>query len=303
MNYLLRHLQVFFYTLGQLVRSPFASLMTISVIGITLALPATLYLLVDNIQRVTAGWDGEAQISLFLKKNVAASGARFLQQRLLRMPEVKHVEWIPPEQGLAELRKISGFAGALKVLDDNPLPGVLVVVPKKSYATPDGLKPLLQKLDKLSEVDLAKIDLEWVQRLQAMLQIIRRGVLVLAGLLALAVILIIGNTIRLAILNRRDEIEITKLIGATNAFVRRPFLYSGFLQGLLGAIMAWLLVTAILLLLDGPIQELTSLYGSRFRVQGLNLATSGLLLLGGGTLGWLGSRLSVGRHLRNIEPQ
>ena len=301
-NYLLRHLQVFFFSLGQLARAPFASLMTVSVIGITLALPVGLYLLMHNLEQVSAGWDSGAQISLFLKRGVSEKSARALAHRIEARKQVRTVRYLSAEDALDEFKRLSGFGEALDALDRNPLPPVLIVTPQADQAQPAALDRLLAELRRYGDVDLAQLDLEWVKRLQVILRLAQRGVWLLATLLGLAVVLTIGNTIRLAILNRRDEIEVIKLIGGTNAFIRRPFLYSGLLQGLLGAAMAWLIVGAGLSLLSGPVADLATLYGSGFRARGLGLQ-GGLALLGAGAaLGWAGSRIAVGRHLRDIEP-
>ncbi len=302
-TYLLRHVQVFFYSLGQLARTPFASLMTIAVIGIALALPSGLYLLIDNAQRVSAGWDGSPKISLFLKQNTGDRVTKDLAEKIRRMPAVKSVDYIAPEDALAEFRRWSGFGDALDALDQNPLPPVLIVQPGANSENPNAVERLVDELRRHGDVESAQLDLAWVKRLYQLLQLARRGVWILAVLLGLAVILIMGNTIRLAVLNRRDEIEIIKLVGGTNAFIRRPFLYTGLMQGIAGALVAWALVSAVLALLSQPIADLAHLYASSFVPQALG-ARGALILLGaGGALGWLGSRFAVARHLRDIEPR
>ncbi len=302
-NYLLRHAQVFFFSLGQLTRTPVATLLTVAVIGITLALPAGLYVGIVNVQQLADGWQDNGQISLFLKQEVTAAATEKLADRIRRMPGVAGVDYISRDAALAEFKKLSGFGNALNALDRNPLPAVLVVHPAARHADPDKLQALLKELRRSNEVDIAQLDLDWVRRLHAILDLAQQAVLILAGGLAVAVLLIIGNTIRLAVLNRRDEIEITKLIGGTNAFIRRPFLYAGILQGLFGAIFAWLLVGLALLLLSDPIHRLAGLYGSRFEIENLGFLATLTLIATGGLLGWLGSRLAVGRHLRAIEPR
>jgi len=301
-NYLLRHAQVFFYSLGQLTRTPVATFLTVAVIGITLALPASLYVAIENVQRLASGWEDNGQISLFLKQDVPGAAIEKLADKIRRLPAVSWVDYVSREAALTEFKRLSGFGEALNALDRNPLPAVLVVHPAATHAHPDKLQALLKDLRRFNEVDIAQIDLDWVRRLHAMLELARQGVLILAAGLAIAVLLIIGNTIRLAVLNRRDEIEITKLIGGTNAFIRRPFLYTGTLQGLLGALLAWLLVGLGLLLLADPIDNLAGLYGSRFEAENLGILATLALIGSGGLLGWLGSRLAVGRHLRAIEP-
>jgi cell division transport system permease protein len=301
-NYLLRHTQVLFYTLGQLTHTPVATFLTVAVIGITLALPAGFYVAIENVQRLASGWEDNGQISLFLKQDVSVAATEKLADKIRRLPGVSWVDYISREAGLAEFKRLSGFGEALDALDHNPLPVVLVVHPAATLTHPDKLQALLKDLRRYNEVDIAQIDLDWVRRLHAMLDLAQQAVLILACGLAIAVLLIIGNTIRLAVLNRRDEIEVTKLIGGTNAFIRRPFLYAGTLQGLLGALLAWLLLGLGLLLLSHPIHSLASLYGSRFEAENLDFLATLVLIGSGGLLGWLGSRLAVGRHLRNLDP-
>lgn len=301
-NYFMRHAQVFFFSLGQLSRTPIATFLTVAVIGISLALPACLYVAIENLQRLSGSWDSNGQISLFLKRDITGAEAEKLAAKIRALPTVSRVNYISREAALAEFKQLSGFGEALEALERNPLPAVLVVLPSDADSHPDKLQALVKQLRRYNEVDIAQIDLEWVRRLHAILELARQGVLILAGGLGVAVLLIIGNTIRLAVLNRRDEIVITKLIGGTNAFIRRPFLYAGTLQGLLGAILAWLLVAMALLLLSSPIDNLAGLYGSRFKAENLGFHATLALLAAGGLLGWLGSRLAVGRHLRTLEP-
>ncbi len=297
-----RHLQVFFYTLGQICRQPFASLMTAAVIGIALALPTGFYVLLKNVQQVSSSMDDVTQISLFLKKEINEKQAQELSSRLQKMPEVESIQHISPQEALEEFRQYAGFSTALKVLDENPLPSVLVIDPIDRFATPEVIGSLLEQLEIIPEVEIVRLDMQWIKRLNALLETSQRGVLILATLLAMSVPLIVGNTIRLAINNRRDEIEITKLIGATDAFIRRPFLYSGLWYGLLGGIIAWLLITGSLGLLSAPVERLSLLYDSTFILHALDFSTSFKLLAISALLGWLGSWLAVGRHLREIEP-
>ena len=301
-NYFMRHAQVFFFSLGQLSRTPIATFLTVAVIGITLALPACLYVAIENLQRLSGSLDSNGQISLFLKRDVIGAEAEKLAAKIRALPAVSRVNYISREAALAEFKQLSGFGEALETLERNPLPAVLVVLPSDADAHPDKLQALLKQLRRYNEVDIAQLDLEWVRRLHAILELARHGVLILAAGLGVAVLLIIGNTIRLAVLNCRDEIVITKLIGGTNAFIRRPFLYAGTLQGFLGAILAWLLVALALFLLSSPINNLASLYGSRFAAENLGFLATLALLATGGLLGWLGSRLAVGRHLKTLEP-
>ena len=289
-----------FATLGQLARAPLASALTLAVIGIALALPSGLYVMLDNFQRLSAGWDRGTQISLFLKRNVSEGQALKLAQQLRALPTVSGVDFISREAALAEFKQRSGFGAALNALDNNPLPAVLVVRPAASD-NPAAVETLVASLARLPGVDQVLLDIEWLRRLTVILQLTERAVLLLAALLSLAVLLIIGNTIRLAVVNRQTEIEVVQLVGGTAAFIRRPFLYAGLLQGLLGGLLAWVLVEGSLWLLNGPAQELAGLYGSQFTLIGLEAGPGISLVAGGAVLGWLGARLAVGQQLRRFE--
>jgi cell division transport system permease protein len=302
-NYFARHAQVALNTLGRLYRMPLPSLMTAAVIGIALALPSGLYLLTGNLQRLSTQWDGSANFSLFLKQSISQHQLKALKNTLEQWPEIENLRLITPEQALAEFRELSGFGDALDTLEENPLPSVLTIKPVPSHANADSAARLLERLRALPEVELAQLDLQWVKRFHAIVDIVRRSIWVMAALLGLAVLLIIGNTIRLEIQNRRDEIEITKLIGATNAFIRRPFLYSGFWYGIGGAILAGVLVEFAFLQLHEPVRQLAGLYQSGFTLKTLSLLELSSLLVSGATLGLLGAWLAVGRHLAAIEPR
>ncbi len=301
-TWLTRHAQVSLSSLGRLYRAPLASFMTAAVIGIALALPAGLYLLTTNLQQLSDRWDSNADFSLFLQQDLGISQAQALAGRLSDWPEIDTLQLITPDAALAEFRAHSGFGGTLDSLDKNPLPAVLAIKPADRYSDADSAAALLERLQALPEVELAQLDLQWVKRFNAMVDIVRRSIWIMAALLGLAVLLIVGNTIRLEIQNRRSEIEITKLIGATNAFIRRPFLYAGFWYGLLGAILALLLIQLTFLQLHGPVHQLAELYQSDFRLQALTGNEALALLLAGILLGLLGALLAVGRHLAAIEP-
>ncbi len=301
-GYFERHLQVLVHSLGQLNRAPLSALITAAVIGIALALPAGLYVLVDHARQLGGHWNETTQISLFLKQDIDTEQGTALADSLAAREGIDGVEYISPQQGLVEFREFSGFGDVLDTLESNPLPGVIVVQPDVS-SPPEAIQSLLEQLQALSEVDIAQLDMEWVKRLHTIIDIIQRAVITIAVLLALAVLLIVGNTIRLDIENRREEIVITKLIGATDGFIRRPFLYTGFWYGLAGALIALLLVNVSLALLQQPVRRLAGLYGSDFQ---LGFTTPGmvmLLLFAGIVLGLLGALLAVSRHLRAIEPE
>ncbi|MCW8891174.1 MAG: permease-like cell division protein FtsX [Sedimenticola sp.] len=300
--WLMRHLQVSLASLGRLVRTPLSTLMTTLVIGIALALPSGLYLLLTNAEALSGNWEGAASISLFLTQETHDEQTQALADKLRLDPAILHVQVIERSQALEEFRQRSGFADVLASLNENPLPSLIIVEPQPEHTEPAPAEELLDRLKKIQEVDFAQLDLEWVRRFHAITEIAQRGVLILASLLGLSVLLIVGNTIRLEIQNRHAEIEITKLIGGTNAFIRRPFLYNGAWYGLFGGLSAWLMVSLSLLLLDNPVAHLAGLYHSGFELAGADLTTLGLLLGGSTLLGLTGSWIAVGRHLNEIEP-
>jgi cell division transport system permease protein len=295
------HIDVAGEAYHRLWSTPLATLMTLAVLAIALALPGTLLAGLKNLQLLSLDMGTEPRISLYLHTQVSDADADALSRRLLQRDDLAAVEMISREQGLREFRQASGMDDVLKYLSGNPLPTVIVVLPRDlSKAS----LPLLQeKLKALPEVEDAVLDLEWIQRLAALVELARQAVLVFGVLLALAVLLVVGNTIRLAIESRRDEIVVAKLVGATNAWVRRPFLYTGLWFGMLGGIFAWVLVQVSLLLLQQPVEQLVDLYQSSFRIVGLGLLGSAGLICASMLLGWLGAWLAVGRHLREIEPR
>ena len=302
-SYLLRHAQVLLSSMGHLARSPGSTLMTVCAIGITLALPTLLYLVVQNVEEASRNLQGKAQVSVFLKLDLPTEAAEALRDELSRLDAVASSQLITAEQALDEFRSNSGFGEALDILSDNPLPSSIILHIEDSYDDPAVIEPLVNEISTRPEVDLAQWDMAWVMRLHVILELIQRAVIILAVLLVLAVVIIISNTIRLAILNRRDEIEIMKLIGATNRFIRRPFLYDGVLQGLLGALCAVAIVSVCIKLLQDPVVELITLYRSDFATTGISLRAFAALLAAGSALGWLSARAAVGRYLRHIEPK
>ena len=298
--YALDHARTLLFSLGRLYRSPLSSLLTTAVIGIALALPCALYLAIQNMQNATDGWKNVAKISLFLTSQTAQQEMHSLSLRLGAREDIAEVETITAEQALEDFRRRSGFAEALEVLDENPLPHVIVVTPTLEHS--NEVETLAKELNALSQVESALLDMQWLQRLQAMMSTARRVLIAVAAMLSVAVLLVVGNTIRLEILSRENEIRVTKLVGATDAFIRRPFLYGGLWYGLSGGILAWIMVNITILWVDGPAQEVALLYDSQYRISGLGALDSLILLLLSALLGLAGSWLAMGRHLDNIEP-
>lgn len=301
--YTLHHRQVARDSLLRMLRKPLGSLATWLVIGIALALPGGLVVAIDNLERLGAGWDGAPQISLFLQMNVADDAARALGDRLSRRPDVAAVKVISREQALAEFRQQSGFGDVVDQLAGNPLPAVVTVRPLQLVRDATAVQRLFEEVKALPEVDRAVLDLQWVERLYAILALGRQMALALGVALGLGVVLVVGNTIRLAIESRRDEILVVKLVGGTNSFVRRPFLYTGLWFGIGGGIVALLMLAAGLHWLEGSVAHLADLYGSEYRLTSLGVSHVLALLLAGALFGWLGSWWAVQRHLGAIEPR
>jgi cell division transport system permease protein len=298
-----RHAQALLGSLGRLARNPFSTALTLIVIGLALALPTALRLFVTNAQIATGGLAGAISMSVYLKTDVPLAKAQQLRDSARARADVAHVELITADQALEEFKTYSGFGAALEALQENPLPHVLHVYPGGDAQSAAGVEVLRRYFSAWPEVDLVQVDTEWVMRFNAILDVLRRVAGIAAVLLGAGVLAVIGNTIRLEILNRRDEIEVTKLVGGSNAFVRRPFLYTGALYGLGGALLAWSIIEVTVTILGGPIGTLAQLYGSRYSLQGPSMQEVGALLGGGIVLGWLGAWLSAARHLHTIEPR
>jgi cell division transport system permease protein len=300
--YFSRHAQVLIGSLGRIVHQPVAALMTMGVIAVALALPLFLSLLLQNARSATGNWNEAYDLSVYMDKKAGAVRVQALSKQLRQRGDVAAVRIITAEQALAEFRSNSGFGTALDALEDNPLPDTLVVTPTLAASTPQGTESLKTAIAAMGEVQTVQIDTEWVKRLHAMLDLLRRVVLLTGGLLGIGIVLIVSNTIRLDILNRRAEIEVMKLVGASDGFTRRPFLYTGIWYGLGGGLLALTLVAVASTVLARPVANLAFLYGSAFSLEGLKIVT-GLTVLGLAVgLSWIGSWLAATRHIRSIEP-
>jgi cell division transport system permease protein len=300
-RYLALHRDNFGDALRRLARQPFATVLTVLVIAIALALPAGLRVLVGNLGALSGGWQSAADFTVYFKLDVPTDRARVLAREIAARADVAGVQFIDRASALEEFRGHSGFGAALDALEGNPRPDTLVVRPASGAA--GDVEGVAAALRKLPETDLVQLDTQWVARLRAMLALATRIVDLATVLLALAVAIVVGNTIRLEIQNRSTEIEVTKLVGATDGFIRRPFLYLGLCYGLAGAVLAYLLILATLAILGAPVRHLAALYDSRFTLAGLSLRESALLLAGGAFLGWAGAGLATARHLRAVEPR
>lgn len=283
-------------SLRQLLRRPLSSGLTIAVMGIALSLPLAFYLLLVNVQHFSAALGDAQSVNVFLQPAVTAAGADALAQGLRARPDVGAVTLRSPQQGLAEMAAMQGFSTAVKALPDNPLPFVLLVEPRAGIQRA-GVAALVAAVRAAPSVDLVQDNGEWRARLDALIALGRRATVLLAALLGAAAVLVVGNTIRLDIRARADEIAVQQLIGASAAFVRRPYLYEGAWYGLAAGLVAVWLVLLLETVLAAPVRDLVASYAGRLRLGGLDWAT-----LGGGwtvavVLGWLGAFIASARQL------
>ncbi len=297
------HVRQMFASIGELYRTPLATIMTVAVLGISITLPGVLYILVKNTEAVTENWQKAAEISLFLKQDVTSAEANQLVTRLSLRPEIKEVKYISADDALQEFVLLSGLGDAIEYLETNPLPSVVTVSPTQRHATPRAAENLVMELKKEREVESGSVDIEWLERLNASMSFAKDIVYALSLLLLIAVVLIIGNTIRLNILNKRDEIVVMKLVGATDAFIHRPFLYTGFWYGLLGGVVAWFCITVLLVWLGFTLQKVFNTFNVELDITGLDISALVTMMLVSIIMGLLGSFLSVRKHVRSIEPE
>ncbi len=295
------HARVSKETLQQLIANPFSSTMTWLVIGIALGLPAILFVVLQNVADISGDWGGKPRVSLYLQADVTVEAGRGFARGIENRDDIETASFISSDDALREFQNRSGFGEVLSTLDRNPLPHVIEVIPVSQ--DPMALSSLVSGWEEHELIERVSVDLKWLERLFALLIFAERLVTALASVLGLGVMLVMGNTIRLAIENRRQEIEVVKLVGGTDAFVRRPFLYLGFWYGLGGAFVALLLLQLSLFLLSSPVEQLAQSYRDGFALHGPGFLGGLLLLLIGALLGTLGAILAVSRHLAEIEPQ
>lgn len=284
-------------SLRRLAARPLGSLLTIAVMGLALALPLTFYLLLGNVQKLGDALGQTQAISVFLKSDQGAQQAKLLATQLGERPEVAGVVVKTPQQGMDELAKMQGFSGAVQTLDDNPLPYVLQLQPRPA-ASAGALEQLVTDVRAMRGVDLVQDSGHWRQRLDALLGVGNRIVLIVASLLALAALLVVGNTVRVDIASRSEEIGVLLLVGASRAFVRRPYLYAGIWYGLFSGTLAAALAVAIELALAQPVAQLSQAYAGRLQVGGLPTWLLLAVPLAAALLGWIGARLVSAWQLR-----
>jgi len=287
--------------LRQLFAAPMSTFMTVLVLAVALALPGFLFSALSNVSRLSDSWDNENKISLFLQTDLSTAQVDNFVQNLLLRPDLIAIDLVDASQGLLEFKQQSGLSDILDSLESNPLPAVVYVLPKNN--SQEGLALLANELKALPQVEQAVLDLNWIKRFNGILLVIERAIVALSLLLAFAILLIIGNTIRLNVESRNEEILVSKLMGATNAWVRRPFLYSGVFYGVSAAVLALLILELAMLMMKTPILQLTQLYQSHFVLSGLGVIGSITLILVSSILGLLGALISVNKFLAKQEPQ
>jgi len=299
-TWLSHHWHAFFLALRRLAGAPLASLLNITVIGVAFSLPTGVYMLLGNVQNFSGQLSGAPQLSVFLKPGTDKIAIEKLESHLRQHPQIASFRFISKDKALKQLKQKSGLADAVNSLTRNPLPDAFIIDAKR--ASPETLKQLRAEMLKWPDSEHVQLDSAWIERLNALLKLGQLAVLILAALLSFALIVVTFNTIRLQILTKRDEIEISKLIGATSNFIRRPFLYFGAIQGVAGGAIAWLIVAIVINLINSELTNLVQLYAVDFHLYHISFEDSISLLLFSSWLGWAGSWLSVASHLWQIEP-
>ena len=296
------HAHALFSSLGRLVTKPFSFLMTIIVLSSSISLACGFYLTLINVQQLTSNLESSNQISLFLKTEINDEQAKELARKIRQNPQVQSVNIINKEQALVEFKNYSGFGAAMDVLEQNPLPSVLQVLAKNSLEDKTALEELYNNLQKFDQVETVQLDMQWVSRLQSIVTVVRYIVWLFSTMIAVGVIFIIGNTIRLELQSRKEEVVIAKLVGATNAFIRRPFLYTGFWLGFISSVVAWFIAAISLLILKQPVEQLSGLYETDVHLIFLSLSDTFTLLSIPSMLGIISSWTVLIFQLRQVKP-
>lgn len=295
------HWHAFFLALRRLASTPYASLLNIIVIGVAFSLPTGVYILLENLQTFSGQTSGEPQLSLFLELDTDKAMIAKIESRLKQHPQVANFQFISKDNALKQLKQGSGLTDVVDSLTQNPLPDAFIINAKS--AAPEVLEQLRAEIQKWPKAEHVQLDSAWTKRLEALLKLGQLAVLILTALLSFALVVVTFNTIRLQILTKRDEIEVSKLIGATSGFIRRPFLYFGAIQGVAGGVIAWLIIAIVIHLINSELTNLVQLYAIDLHLYHLSFEDSISLLLFSSWLGWIGAWLSVASHLWQIEPK
>ncbi|NBX00110.1 MAG: ABC transporter permease [Methylophilaceae bacterium] len=298
-QWLNQHMQPLRMVLGRMRQNLLGTVLMCCVMGVTLSLPAILFTIVDNLGQLAGGIESKPQLSLFLKLDASSSTNQAISEQLKKHAGIAKYEFVTKETAWEQMQQNANTADIGASLDKNPLPDAYFVTPKD--IKPENVKRLQQEMQQWEGVELAQVDANWIKRLDTVLKLGKKAIFVLVALLGFALVAIIGNTIRLQIMTQLEEIEVSKLIGATNQFIRRPFLYAGTLYGLGGGLAAWLIVLAVVQLFNTSVTEIADLYASQFRLSMPNVTITLAMLLSAISLGWLGSFVAVNRSLAKIE--
>ena len=301
--WLRRHSYSFFSSLGVLFRHRVGTLMTVLVLGIAMFLPLGLYITLTNLEGMNLRQDEWSAVTVFFKSGTTQAEAGQVADELKKRFQPEVVVMISPQEGMVDFREASGFGESLDMLEENPLPWVMQVSPQpgSTEAVEERVAELTAFLQSLDSVEVTQFDYKWLQRLGRMMELGTAAVTVLIFLFGLAVVVVVANTIRLDVASHAEQIEILALVGAGNAFVRQPFLYTGLWYGLMGSLLAVILLGLTMLYLGRPLGLLLETYGTVFSLRGLGAYNTMWVLLGGGFLGWLGAWISVQRYLRRLK--
>jgi len=298
-KWLNQNIQSFNMVLMRMRQNLLGTVLICGVMGVTLSLPAILFTIIDNLGQVTRSVESKPQLSLFLKLDASTSTKQAISEQLKKHPDIAKYEFVSKESAWEQLQQNANTADISASLNKNPLPDAYFVTPKD--IKPENVQRLQQEMQQWDGIELAQLDAKWIKRLDTLLKLGQKAIFVLVALLGFALVAIIGNTVRLQMMTQLDEIEVSKLIGATNQFIRRPFLYAGTLYGLGGGLAAWLIVLGVVAFFNTSVTEIADSYASQFRLSMPNATITLVMLLSAVGLGWLGSFVAVTRSLARIE--
>ncbi|WP_312240513.1 permease-like cell division protein FtsX [Pantoea sp.] len=290
-------------TLSDMWRQPLATLLTVMVIAISLTLPSVCYMVWKNVSQAATQWYPAPQLTVYLSKTLDDSAAENVATQLKQLDGVDNVNYLTREEALSEFRNWSGFGGAMDMLEQNPLPAVAIITPKLNFQNSDTMQNLRERVAKVDGVDEVRMDDSWFARLAALTGLVGQVAAMIGILMVVAVFLVIGNSVRLSIFARRDTINVQKLIGATDGFILRPFLYGGALLGLSGALLSLILSEVLVLRLQTVVAHVAAVFGTTFTLEGFSWDEALLLLLIAAMIGWIAAWLATAQHLRRFTPQ
>jgi cell division transport system permease protein len=290
-------------TLSDMWRQPLATLLTVMVIAISLTLPSVCYMVWKNVNQAAEQWYPAPQLTVYLNKTLDDDAAENVVAQLKKEEGVDKVNYLSREEAMGEFRNWSGFGGAMDMLEQNPLPAVAIITPKLTFQNSDTMTNLSARVAKVQGVDEVKMDDSWFARLAALTGLVGQVAAMIGVLMIVAVFLVIGNSVRLSIFARRDTINVQKLIGATDGFILRPFLYGGALLGFAGALLSLILSEVLVFRLETVVTQVAAVFGTTFNLTGLAWDESLLLLLISAMIGWIAAWLATVQHLRRFTPQ